>query len=101
MTKPNVRFFVCCPRGFVNERTVMASDDDRVIQAMHRKHDDGMAGTFEEVDEREAKRLLYGSKAEPAIETAIHNSDKEYEVYPKWENLLYFLLLNSKLEYDY
>lgn len=101
MNKSDVRYFVCCPRGFANERTLMASDDAKVIRAMHKKFDDGMAGTFEEVEEKEAKRLFYGNQAEPDIETAIYNSEKEYVEYPKWKDLLYFLLLNSKLVHDF
>ena len=57
--------------------------------------------TFEEVQEKEAKRLFYGNQVEPAIDIAIYNSEKDYADCPKWEELLYFLLLDSRLEYDY
>ena|SRR5690625_3285205 len=97
MTK--IRYFIHCPRGFQNERILMASDDENIIKAMHKALDDGMAGKFEEVDENEAKKMFYRNQVDADIETAVHNSDREFVPYPKWEDLQHFLTLNSKLEY--
>lgn len=99
MTKENdIRYFYRNHDGFRNTGVVMASDDEKVIQAMHKRWDDGMAESFDEISEKEAKRLLYANKANPDIETAIYNSDREYVPYPKWEDLQHFLVLNAKLD---
>lgn len=94
------RFFLHCPHGFVNERILMATDSEEVTQAVHKRLDDGMAGTLEEVSEKEAKRLYYIQNVDAYIETAVRNSEREFETYPKWDDLKYFLTLNTRLEYE-
>lgn len=93
-----IRYFVYCPRGFVNERTLMATNKDDIVIKMQKQLDDGMAGTFEEVNEDKAKHLIFKNNIYPDIETAVYNMD-DFPMRPKWEDYKKALILNAETEF--
>jgi len=96
------RFFVHCPRGFINERTLMASNDDVVTRYLHDRYDDGKELTFEEVDEAEAKRRYYRRSIDVDTYYALDLAEKYFTGGNfKWDDLKKIMAENSRRSSEY
>lgn len=93
-----IRYFVHCPRGFANERILVATDDDKLAIKVKNYLDDGMDGTLDEVSEDDAKWLVFRKNIGIDIETAAYNMS-DFPRNPKWNDIKRALILNTELEY--
>ena|SRR5690625_1373644 len=94
-----IRFFVHCPRGFANERQLMASDNADVIRNMERQLG-GASLELEEVTEGEAKRLVYRSGVPAVTESMVLSVDEDlqnkvFALKAKWDDMVKAMLSDS------